>query len=289
MIVLLINTFNKPHYLEHARACLNAVREQLRCSAVNIYTVVVCGGCPTNMIVSEEGASYINIEENLSDHNVYVGFERYVERFQSEEFSKATYVHIHDTCRPTLYFRQRIEDLDEFPFRSENAEWIFASTYGLYNIGICNYAFMLRRAKDFEGITFISKEDSLHIEGGSSVRIQDKIVPTLKSYSKYMLSAMCKEYVTDMDIYNVDMYGINILKMHDCVRSVCYISSLGIYKLYSSKYTFNIPIWCCLQHHPHSEKEYNILDKFTKKYMRNAFVPMVSYFDNKNKCKLEER
>lgn len=277
MLVFLINTFNRPSYLDHARDCLNAVRERMRDSAVNIYAVVVCGGCPTNTIFSEEGASYINIEENLSDHNAHVGFDRFLEHFRSEEFLKATYVYMHDTCRPTSCFRQRMEELDGFSFRSRDAEWVFASTYGLFNIGICNYAFVSRRAKDFEGITFVSKEEDLDIERGVSVRIQDKTVPALRSYSIYTLSAMYKEYAADMDLSSVDMYGINGIRMHDRVRWVSYLASLGIHKFYSGKFTYPLPIYCHPDNHPHSEEAFDVMKRFAKEYMNTSFVPMISY------------
>jgi len=172
-----------------------------------------------------------------------------------------------------------MEELDHFRFRSkEKAEWVFASTYGLFNIGICNYNFILRRAEDFVGIKHISKENDMRIEQGFDVCVENKMVPPLQTYSIYTLAKMChKHNPSSMDITQVDMYGINAIEMCDGVRWMSYIASLGIYKFYSGKKSYSLPIYCHPDNHVRSEESFHFIKGFAIEYFNSTFVPMIPY------------
>lgn len=116
--------------------------------------VKVCGGCQEN---NRQSFGKIRIVENLSDHNVYVGFKRNLDVFDSNKFRNAVYVYLHDTCIISDHFGECIQKLDKFVFFHNH--WVFAQTFGLFNIWICTFDFILHRASDFEGISFIPKDE----------------------------------------------------------------------------------------------------------------------------------
>ena len=99
MIVIIINTFNTKCYLDSSKTLLEKMKSQLSCIPnLEVNYITVCGGCKENLLISTENTFNINITENLSDHNGYVGFSRYVSIFTTNKFIHATYVYLHDTC-----------------------------------------------------------------------------------------------------------------------------------------------------------------------------------------------
>lgn len=283
MIVFIINTFNTKYYLDLSKTLLEKMKSQLSCIPnLEVNYINVCGGCDENILISTEDTFFINITENLSDHNGYVGFTRYITTFNLDKFINATYVYLHDTCILSPQFGKCIKKLDHFVFH-ESTQWVFAHTFGLYNIGICTYHFLVQRANDFENITYLPKHLSVNLEQGDTITVNDKEIPSLLNYSIYTLSNMIytsSDNVED-NIDSMDTYSINgIQKNNEDIRWICYIASLGIYKPFTSKHTFCIPIWCDINIscYPKNLQEFTDIQNECISKLKTGFVPLVSYY-----------
>jgi hypothetical protein len=281
MIVILINTYNSEYYINKISILFKSLIERLNNSDLEVEYITVCGGCPIDMRVSVENKHIISITENLSDHNVFIGFEKNKQYFSKDKYEKATYIYLHDTCLLSDSFVECMRKLSTFVFKKENS-WIFAQSYGLFNIGICDYNFLLQRAEDFKGLSILTKHDSIILEQGQYIEVENKIIYPLLYYSKYTLANMIvNEEDLGNSLQNIDTYSLNGIKEKDNKsRWICYIASLGIYKSIGSINSFHIPIWTSDAHHPKTEEEYNNMKKFGVKFLRSNFVPLIPYTMN---------
>ena len=274
MIVIIINTFNTKYYLDLSKTLLEKMKSQLSCIPnLEINYIKVCGGCDENLLESTENTYIINITENLSDHNGFVGFKRYVTTFNTDNFMNATYVYLHDTCIISPQFCKCIKKLDNFVFH-KSAQWVFAHTFGLYNIGVCTFDFIVHRANDFKTITYIPKHLGVNLEQGNKITLDNKQIASLLNYSIYTLANMI---TTNDNIDSMDTYSINgIKKNENNIKWICYIASLGIYKPFTSEYIFLVPIWCNTNY-PQNLKEYYDMKTHAINNFKTNFVPLVSY------------
>ena len=281
MIVFLINTFNDTYYNKKADDLLSNIRSQLNTYLDIPYVIVVVkGGCGVNNSAQVNNIVYIEIQENLSDHNIYTGFKRNVNTyFASTEYKNATYVVLHDTCMISPQFHNCVKSLLDVKL-NDGPQWIFAHTYGLYNIGVCNYRFMLKRGCDFDGIFTLPKNEGIQLEQGTNIKIQDKMIPSLLSYSKYTLAKIINHDSLEKGVHNVDSYAINGINDDGKVRWMVYIASLGVYKLYGSVMSFFIPVWCSDNHQPKDESHYNTMTQFGKQNA-TTFIPLIGYTKKK--------
>jgi hypothetical protein len=257
--------------------------ERLKNSNLEVEFITVCGGCPVDMRVSVENKHLISITENLSDHNVYIGFEKNKLFFSHDKYKKATYIYLHDTCFLSDKFVECMRKLTNFVFERE-CSWIFAQSYGLFNIGICDHSFLLQRAEDFKGLSILTKHDSIILEQGQYIEVENKIIYPLFYYSKYTLANMIVNEVDfENSLQNIDMYSLNGIREKDNKpRWICYIASLGIYKSIGSTNSFHIPIWTSETHHPKTEEELDNMKKFSVKFLNSNFVPLIPYTSTKS-------
>ena len=280
MIVIMINTFNTQCYLDSSKTLLEKMKSQLSCIPnLEVNYIKVCGGCEENLLISTENTFNINITENLSDHNGYVGFSRYVSTFCTNKFINATYVYLHDTCVLSPQFGKCIKNLDNFVFH-KSAQWVFAHTYGLYNIGICTFDFIVHRSNDFKTITYLPKHLSVVLEQGTPIVLNNKQIPSLLNYSIYTLTNMINNTNNNIEenIDSMDTYSINgIQKNEENIRWICYIASLGIYKPFTSNFNFLVPIWCNTLDYPQNLKEYYDMKKHSINDLKTGFVPLIYY------------
>lgn len=280
MIVMLINTFNTKYYLDLSETLLEKMKSQLSCiQNLEVTYIRVCGGCDENLLMSAENTYFIDITENLSDHNGYIGFTRYVSTFNTDKFVNATYVYLHDTCILSPRFGKCMEKLNTFVFH-KSAQWVFAHTFGLYNIGICTFQFMVHRANDFGTITHLPKHLSVHLEQGINLKHKNKQIPSLLNYSIYtlakMISTTCDD--TEDNLHSMDTYSINgIQKNNDTIKWICYIASPGVYKPFTSAHTFLIPVWCKPNVYPKNVNEFYELKKHSFSELKTGFVPLINY------------
>lgn len=281
MIVILLNTFNTSYYLNKSKVLLEKMKAQLHSLVdIEVQYIQVCGGCHKDQIVSTSDTHIITIVENISDHNAYIGFEKHLSSFVSDKFMNATYIYIHDTCILSPYFSECMKKLDNFCF-TDSCQWVFAHTFGLYNMGICTYAFMVHRATDFKNVTHLPKEEGICLEQGNTIIVNDKTIPPLLHYSIYTLNNIITSSSDEIEdnLHSVDMYSINGIKKNDeSPRFLCYIASFGVYKHYHSKYTFNIPIWANKLNNMNTMEDFNSIKMQSISNLKTSFVPLISYF-----------
>jgi hypothetical protein len=252
-----------------------SIRSQLN-THLDVCYIIVKGGCDIDNCIKVDNIVYIDIVENLSDNNVFVGFQRNVIDFFCEEvFINATYVVLHDTCVISHQFYECMKALLDLNF-TKKSQWIFAHTFGLYNIGVCTYEFVLQRAIDFENIALLPKKEGISLEQGNSIKLNNKIIPSLLDYSKYTLANMINYTSFNKGVYHVDTYGINGICEDGSTRWVAYISSLGVHKMIGSNMSYFVPIWHSQDHHPNDINKFRELKEFGTNYM-TSFIPLIPF------------
>jgi hypothetical protein len=248
--VICINSFNHTYYVQKGLQLLQNCSHK-KCV---LHVIIAFGGCARNAFVSFQNYTVVGVTQNLSDHNIYVACE-YLEN-EGFVFHNASYCMIHDTCILSEHFEQNIASLP-----TVDNEWIFAHTYGLYNIGICDYKFILRRAKDFKGITEIPKRDGIRLEQGHEIVVQGLTLKPLSHYSNKTLTKTLMNCDVNKLISRGDAFFINGYTRDNIQRYVSYIGSLGIYKLVGTTNSFIIPVWASKNHIVETDEDMNYMRK----------------------------
>ena len=246
MKVFLINSFNNSKYVRSAQSLTEDI------SSKGFVCITVYGGGSTfSCLQISERKWVISIQENLSDNNAFLGFEKafFVGNFRENEFRDATYIYIHDTCQTSGSFVDRINELPAVK------GWIFAHIYGLYNIGICDQMFLLTRGNDFKGITSIPKDKSIALEQGQVVFIGGVEIMPLLHYSRHTLAEVITDQISSCDFMSLNAFGTS----SDSKRYVTFIGSLGIYKFVGSRVSYFVPIWASPGHEVRSQKDYDAM------------------------------
>jgi hypothetical protein len=269
MIVFLINTCNVSKYEEKSRQLALNIRYSLKGSVC----VIVKGGCEKERCDISDNLIQIDICDNLYTYNMFMGVKKFHETF--EKYKSCLYICLQDSCVVSPYFKDKIESLRHINI--DKYEWIFAHSYGLYSIGLCNLAYILRRAKYLEHVE-LTRQDARTLEQGDNIYINGKIIPSILSESKYTIGKMnCEsgDYLNHEQIKNLDSYSINGISHEGHQKWVTYIGSLGIYKLYTSRKSFFLPIWCEKQHQPKKLNDWNILREIAFQN-GTGIVPLIS-------------
>lgn len=242
-----VNSFNRRKY---AQAAVELVRDLLRtlpgCRVVVAFGSAAGAGWQGEVECRRvaDRAWCLLIRENLSDNNAFAGVSRAFKagHLREEGFESATYVYLHDTCRLGRTFPARVAELP----RVEGG-WVFAHMYGLYNMGICDLGFLVRRGGDFDGVKLLPKQDSIHLEQGFAVSVDGVDVKPLSHYSQGTLTGMV---VPGMDFERCDHVTLNACGRDPSERRfVNFIGSLGVFKLVGSNVSFFVPIWASPSHH----------------------------------------
>lgn len=238
MKVFLINSFNSSAYVKAALSLLNEIDCFLTPSEIS-FIIVFGGASDFSCKKINENTRYLTIKENLSDNNAFVGFERAfaMGEFRENNFRDATYIYIHDTCKVGKSFVERMNELPK------PRGWVFAHTYGLYNIGICDQNFLLKRANDFKGVSVIPKDQSIQLEQGYEIENSGIKIPPLSFYTCKTLSSM-----TLPTIDRCDYMTLNGTGTPENRRFVSFIGALGLYKMVGCKVSFFVPIWATSSH-----------------------------------------
>lgn len=272
MFVFLINSFNTPFYMNKCDSLIQNIQNHIANTEILAEYIVVRGGCLDNNHFFLNNTHYIDIVENLSDHNVYFGFQSYIHLFNNDKFINATYIYLHDTCSLSEHFSSCMKKIASINLPN-SPTWIFAHTFGLFNIGICTHSFIILRAKDFEGIHILPKHLGMLLEQGQNITINNIVIKPLLYYSIYTLANM----ISYNGINSIDMYGINGCHENGNTRWISYISSLGVYKSIGSKASFIVPIWVSSLHHPKTKQEFCKLRNHNLQTHKSFFTPLLPY------------
>ena len=277
MLIFLINSFNTDYYFTKALQLSNNIHNVLN-DNIDHRCVIVKGGCSENRYIQyHQYEVHIDITSNLSDHNVYRGFSLF-EKLLPDSFDKhtATYIALHDTCLLSESFLKRMKHIETIQF-TKSVQWIFGHLFGLYNIGICTYDFVMRRAKDFEGVNYLPKNQSISIESGSAQTVDGKSIPPLLSYSIYTLNELHKYTISIQDgIEGTDLFGISPIYIDGISTFFTNIASLGIIKIFKSPSNFSVPMLSNFKN-PTSFNDIKVINTYLRKHFGIGFGPFVNY------------
>lgn len=285
MLIFLINSFDDNFYFPRALELSENIYKTLNKNDVDFRCIIVKGGAKTDEYVDPKthNTVHISVTCNLSDHNVYRGFELFHHKLPLS-FDKyvATYVLLHDTCMLSKTFPKKMKHISNFEF-PRNMQWVFGSVYGLYNIGICTYDFVLQRATDFKGINVLPKQKGVALEQGDKVWVNKTPVFPLVSYSCYTLS----NYVTNTNFSEDTMFDMSDFVTtnrfyNNKLVNAMYISSLGIYKLFGSQNMFVMPVSCI-----HQPKSFQDMIQLSNNLRRSFNTPFYTYVYYKHACPCE--
>lgn len=278
MLVFLINTFNLDKYVQKAHKLEHNIHKVLK-NNVQHRCILVKGGCNKEAFITLSDYSVMmEITDNLSDHNIYRGF-RLFKHLLPNDFEKenATYIVLHDTCFLSETFLQRMKEIEKIKF-TPSVQWIFGHLFGLFNIGICTYYFVLKRSLDFEGLTFLPKDKGITLEHGEIPTIEGREITPLLSYSIYTLSELHREGSIDENIELYDSHGISSINDGEMMYYIAKISSLGIYKTYRPAYNHQIPILSFNQiRNPKTFDDVRNINFYLRRSFNICFGPFVHY------------
>lgn len=229
MLVIGINSFNAARYVQ---ACMHLLNDVLA-SGVECAVLVTFGGCAHRKTVwLSSRVVLVSITANLSDHNIYVGYEQLVE--EGVSWPMARFVLLHDTCVLGADFARCMKHIATL---EPVGGFVFAHTYGLYNMGVATSEFMLQRAHDWRGVRTLPKGLGIRLEQGDDIIVEGKSVRSLHSYAVHTLADM------GSTPWQLDTFSVQPYDLHGQKRFVSYISAFGVYKSYASVSSFAVPVF----------------------------------------------
>lgn len=253
-LLICINSFNSNRYVKYANDLINQVNLELNYGGVKFTILCVFGGCNTYECFTSQNTMYMCIPQNLSDHNVYMGINKYSYMLPQ----KATCVMLHDTCMvKKSCFRRMMMRLSRYDIEG----WIFGHSLGLYNIGVCNIQFALDNGKQWIGIDHIEKQKSIELEHSrGAIEVKNRQIRGLRSFSnKTLNTANSTDGVGDFN--ELDYHSIVPLRQNgEKTKHVVFIGALGVYKLTHAPGSFLLPIWVN-EYAPKCDDEYNNMTK----------------------------
>ena len=262
MNIFLINSFNSSKYVR------NAQKLSYDITSKGFVTIIVYGGAEAfSCLQLTETSHVISIKENLSDNNAFKGFEQAFAagHFRENTFRNATYIYIHDTCQISDNLVERVNKIPKV------SGWVFAHIYGLYNIGVCDQMFLLTRANDLKGVTYIPKDKSIALEQGELISVEGIDIKPLIHYSKRTLATVINDTFSNCDFMSLNAFGESSASK----RFITYIGALGIYKFVGSHVSYFVPIWASAAHEVRTQDGYETLKRsFSSLHLSTSEGPL---------------
>lgn len=267
MLVLCINSFNSWRYMEACCALVAAVNETADLPPCVIFVGI--GGCDRGRLFTvKHGPNTLcvaTVTQNLSDHNIFPAYAQACRL--GHAWPDATFVLLHDTCILAPSFAARMRQLAS----QHLPEFVFAHTYGLYNMGVCTHDFMLRRYADWKPVRTLSKDQGIRLEQGANVVVEGHVVPSLHSYSCHTLA----QSGTPGDI---DTFSVQRSMLHGQPRFVSFVAALGIYKPFASISSFAVPVFAA--HRPATASERTQILRDVSPRLSSNWAPMLALHDS---------
>lgn len=259
MLVICINSYNSVRYMH---ACLQLLCDVLA-SGVDCTVMVVFGGCSACKAVwASSRVVLVSITANLSDHNIYVGYEQLVAAGVS--WPTARFVLLHDTCCLGADFARCMGRIAALP---QMGHFVFAHTYGLYNMGVATSDFMLQRAKDWRGVRKLPKDLGIRLEQGADITVEGSRVRSLHSYAVHTLACM------GSSPWQLDTFSVQPCDLHGQKRFVSYVSAFGVYKPYASVSSFAVPVFAA--HTPCTAEERAQILRVVSPRLCSSWAPLL--------------
>lgn len=225
--------------------------------------LIAFGGCKFQRVYVNEHLVVVCVTCNLSDHNIYPALQI---AHQAGVTRDGIFLMLHDTCEiRTDVFQRRMNVIRTLKLHNE---WIFAHLYGLYNIGICDLGFALKRAAVWKGISYLSKAEGISLENGKDIILMGRCVQSLRNVSSYTLAS------DGHDVSELDTISITHATLHKQKRFVSYMSSIGVYKTFVANSSFTVPIYACTRPECASDRE--ALREMVGKRLLTSMSPLIS-------------
>lgn len=259
MLTVCINSFNDHRYALNACKLADTIISTLQ----GVFTVLIAfGGCKFQRVFANEHLVVVSVTCNLSDHNIYPALQI---AHQVGVTRDGIFLMLHDTCEIRAdVFQRRMNVIRTLKLRNE---WIFAHLYGLYNIGICDLGFALKRAAVWEGIRYLPKADGISLENGKDIILMGRCVESLRNVSSYTLAS------DGHDVSELDTISITHATLHKQKRFVSYMSSIGVYKTFVANSSFTVPIYASTRPECVSDRE--ALREMVGKRLLTSMSPLI--------------
>lgn len=211
--------------------------------------LVAFGGCQREsclrMACGSRTIVFVTQTANLSDHTIYGAYAAFT-KLERTLWTDARFVLLHDTCRLTKRFDSCMHNIATM----RNLQtFVFAHTYGLYNMGVATHTFMLTRAAEWHGIRLLQKKTGIALEQGANVMVDGKLVTSLHHHCDRTLA-------TAGQPWSVDSFSVQPCEIDGEFRYVSYIAAFGVYKLYASASSFAVPVFAADRPQSAHEREY---------------------------------
>lgn len=254
-IVVVINSFNMRKYVWAATELCAQVVPHVK------HVIIAFGGCDVSGeygydTCHSENVTVVAIAQNLSDHNAFLACRKAASAFSA--FSKCLHVYMHDTCRIAGGFGEAMQRLHDCKEKCMEHRWVFAHTYGLYNMGVCSQEFLFLRGTDFEHVTTVPKDLSIKLEQGERILVDNVQLNPLHAYSNKTLA---RHAFPSDNFERGDSFFVNSFSVHGAPRFISYIGSLSIYKPVGACVSYFVPVWASPSHSVNSR---DALQRVTK-------------------------
>ena len=263
MLTICVNSYNSMHYVKRALHLATNICVALHGLQFNV--LVAFGGCRCQHVERcGENLVVVTMICNLSDHTI---FPAYMYASQSGHITPGRCVMLHDTCElHLLAFQDRMARIASM---SMPHGWIFAHLYGLYNLGIATHDFVMQRAMEWQGIDFLPKNEGIAMENGKDIHLCGSMVRSRQNLSQYTLASD-----ENGDVSELDSISITHTTKYGERRFASYISSLGIYKTFTSTASFTMPVYAALR--PRQTLDRKVLRESVARRLVTSMVPLVS-------------
>lgn len=249
------------------------------------------GGSGKNEMVrmSDPNNYVVKIVPQLFNFNAFKGYQLFrddiVEATSLQSLSSSrqqpTFVVLDNTCVLHKDFSMKMFWINNIKLSTTESSWVFAHTYGLYNMGIGNTLFMDEYCGAFEDVvTSITQEHAENVDVAKSDAYDDVRIRSLHEFSHHTLKKQTLTNTTFIDgVMSTDTFSVTGVEDADGVRKfMAYISAFGVFKFFRADSSYVFPVWASKSHEAtSSDKVRQLKHMISSNKIECNLFPLVPY------------
>ena len=175
---------------------------------------VVCNNSNDRFIDLKSTPTKIYLDLNLYEYSFFLGVSDLLDGGLVEKNN--TFLLLHDTCMCGANFKKSVEEISN---KYKHMDIIYSNNTGKFNIGIFRYKAIIYGSKVWSNITYLSKDEAIALEHGSSREL---------SPSRWVANGLKVFYPR----HGSNFIGVKDVYEDGHVREISHVLFLDLYKYF---------------------------------------------------------
>lgn len=269
MLVIFINNVTGTNENKNQTSLAEDILLRLNDSNDNDEECVVftfCGGSGKNeMVLVSENNYVVNVVPKLYEYTAFKGYQLFRDDILLQATSttsnsknrQPTFMVLDNTCVLHKDFPMKMFWINNVKLPETESTWVFAHTYGLYNMGIGNTAFMDEYCSTFEDVVEdLQKQTATTTTTtnvtSTSLNTANTSNDKIRSLQEFSHHTLKKQTITntsfDDGIMSTDTFSVTGIDDNGVRKFMAYISAFGVFKFFTADSSYVFPVWASKSH-----------------------------------------